>query len=201
MKPIQPMTKKSFLWKILLNVKRRFIPKKWPGSIVDGHAIIEGDPSRISLAAGVVIEAGAVVSTLHGGHIILGKNTVIRRGAMLMTYGGDIHLGENCGVNPYTVLYGHGGLTIGNHVRFATHGVVIPANHSFDQKEIPIYFQPLTKKGIVIGDDVWVGAGVMILDGVRIGDGCVLGAGSVVTKDIPARSIVVGNPARTIRQR
>lgn len=52
---------------------------------------------------------------------------------------------------------------------------------------------------ITIGDDVWVGGGVIILGGVTIGDGCTIGAGSVVTKDVPPRSVVVGNPGRVVK--
>lgn len=163
--------------------------------------IVEGDTSLISLGEGTVIEPGAVLSTKHGGSISLGRECVVSRGAMIMTYGGDITIGDNSGVGPYTILYGHGGLKIGNYVRFAAHSVVIPANHRFDALDQPIYKQPLSKKGIIIGNDVWVGANVCVLDGVRIGDGVVIGAGSVVTKDITPFNIVSGNSAHTVKSR
>jgi acetyltransferase-like isoleucine patch superfamily enzyme len=120
---------------------------------------------------------------------------------MLITYGGDIDIGVNCSVNPYCVLYGLGGLKIGDNVRIAAHTVIVPANHTFDDPSIPICRQPETKKGIIIEDDVWIGAGCRILDGVRIGRGSVIGAGSVVTKSIPEMSVAVGVPARVIRRR
>jgi acetyltransferase-like isoleucine patch superfamily enzyme len=118
-----------------------------------------------------------------------------------MTYGGDIILGDHCTVNPYTILYGHGGLKAGNFVRIAAHCVVIPANHSFESTELPIGLQKATEKGIEIGDDVWIASGVQILDGVQIGQGAVIGAGAVVVKNIPAFSVNVGVPARTIKMR
>jgi len=63
-------------------------------------------------------------------------------------------------------------------------------------------FQPsLSKGGIFIADDVWFGAGVIVLDGVRIGQGSVVGAGSVVTEDLPEFSVAVGSPARKIKDR
>ena len=165
------------------------------------EAIIEGDPAQISLGPGTVIEPGAVLSTRYGGSIKLGQECVLRRGATIMTYGGDITLGNHSGINPYSILYGHGGLKIGDYVRFAAHCVVIPANHGFESLDIPIWQQPLSKKGIEIGNDVWIGANVCILDGVKIGNGAVIGASSVVSKDIDPYTINVGNPIQCIKSR
>lgn len=120
---------------------------------------------------------------------------------MLMTYGGDIRIGDNCSVNPFAVVYGHGGVRIGNGVRIATHVVIIPANHTPSSGKQPIRQAPVTARGIDVEDDVWIGAGARILDGVRIGRNAVIGAGSVVTRSVPADATVAGVPARVIRQR
>jgi acetyltransferase-like isoleucine patch superfamily enzyme len=173
----------------------------WSGASVSRSAIIKGDPRKISLGEGCVVEPGSVLSTEWGGRITLGKHCTVLTGAMVLSYGGDIELGDHCSVNPYCILYGHGGLHIGSFVRFAAHCVVIPANHGIDRDDTPIYLQPLTRKGIVIGTDVWVGAGARILDGVTIGDGAVVGAGAVVTGDLPPYSISGGVPARVVRYR
>jgi acetyltransferase-like isoleucine patch superfamily enzyme len=79
--------------------------------------------------------------------------------------------------------------------------VIIPANHGFERIDVPMNTQPLTKKGIVIGEDVWIGSGCRILDGVHIGGGSVIGAGSVVTKNIGPYSIALGVPARIVGSR
>jgi acetyltransferase-like isoleucine patch superfamily enzyme len=136
-----------------------------------------------------------------GGSVSIGPGSQIHDYAMLMTYGGDIRLGANCTVNPFCVLYGHGGLSLGNDVRIATHCVFIPANHNFDDLTKPIRQQAETRVGIVIEDDVWIGAGVRVMDGVRIGGGSVIGAGAVVTKSLPPLSVAVGVPARVVGQR
>jgi acetyltransferase-like isoleucine patch superfamily enzyme len=120
---------------------------------------------------------------------------------MIMTYGGDIEIGRNCTVGPYAILYGHGGLRIGNYVMLAAHSVVIPADHTFEFLDTVIVNQPLVKKGITIEDDVWVGAGVKILDGVKVGCGAVIGAGSVVTRELIPFSVNVGVPSRIIKMR
>ena len=110
-------------------------------------------------------------------------------------------MGDHCSVNPYTIIYGHGGLEIGNGVRIAAHCVIIPANHNIDDPSIPIIKSGLTCKGICIGNDVWIGARCVILDGVTIGDGAVIAAGAVVTRNVEPFMIVGGVPAKPIRLR
>jgi len=136
-----------------------------------------------------------------GGEITIGTNCVIRKWTCFMPYGGEITIGNNTSINSFCHLNGCGGLKIGNDVRIAAHCMLIPANHNFDDVDKPIYLQGQTQKGIVIEDDVWLGAGVKVLDGVTIGKGSVIGAGSVVSKTIPPYSIAVGVPAKVIRSR
>lgn len=160
----------------------------------------------ISLEAGVVIQPYAVLQctlwnrlSVCAGSIEIGRGTSIQPFAYLNSDGGTIEIGENCSLNPYCVLYGSaGGLKIGNFVRIAAQTVIIPSNHNFDRTSIPIHLQGSNSKGIVIHDDVWIGAGVKILDGVTIDEGAVIGAGAVVTKDVPAYSVNVGVPAQVI---
>jgi acetyltransferase-like isoleucine patch superfamily enzyme len=135
-----------------------------------------------------------------GGSIELGRYTEIHRGALIWAYGGRVILGEHCTVNPYTIIYGHGNVTIGDNVRIAAQVVIIPANHQIFRNE-PIFRQSVAGKGIKIGNDVWIGAGSRILDGVTIQTGCVVGAGSVVTKSTEPYGIYVGVPARRIGER
>lgn len=138
---------------------------------------------------------------INGGSIIIGKESHIHDYAMVLTYGGTIKIGSHFSLNPFSILYGHGGIKIGNNVRIAAHTVVVAANHVFKDKKVPIRLQGLTTKGITIGDDVWIGANCTILDGVRIGNGCVIGAGSVVKKSIKDYTIAAGSPARILSQR
>jgi len=143
----------------------------------------------------------ATVSTEAGGHIAIGSNTYIHQYARLESYGGHIRIGDHCSINPFCILYGHGGLTVGNGVRIAAHTMLISANHNFQDAGRPIFEQGLSRKGIRVEDDVWIGAGARILDGVTIGRGCVIGAGAVVTKSTRANGIYVGAPAKWIGKR
>lgn len=136
-----------------------------------------------------------------GGMISIGANTFIDSGVILRPLGGNIEIGSDCSVNAYSVLYGSGSLRIGNSVRIAAHTVIVPSNHVFSDPDKLIKDQGLSLKGIVIEDDVWIGAGAQILDGVVIRRGTVIGAGAVVTKSTDPYSVVAGVPARKISSR
>ena len=138
---------------------------------------------------------------LGGGTITIGENSEIMYGVIMMTYGGSITIGKNCSINPYTVLYGHGNLVIGNNVLIAGHCLIIPANHVFSDLNKPISEQGETRKGIIIEDNVWIGSGCRILDGVTIGEGAIIAAGAVVNKNVNPNTIVGGVPAKIIKNR
>ncbi|MBW4481634.1 MAG: acyltransferase [Tildeniella torsiva UHER 1998/13D] len=112
-----------------------------------------------------------------------------------------MEIGNNCSINPFSIIYGHGGVNIGNDVLIAAHVVIIPSNHNFDSLQHPIRTQGNTSLGISIEDNVWIGTGAKILDGVTIHEGGIVGAGAVVTSNVEAYSIVGGVPARTIKLR
>jgi acetyltransferase-like isoleucine patch superfamily enzyme len=156
---------------------------------------------NITIGKNCEISPHCTLSTEQGGSIELGDHVLIRPYAQLLTYGGNIRIGSNSIINQFSILYGHGGLIIGESVLIAAHCVLIPANHRYNCTDMPICEQGETRKGINIENDVWIGTNVTILDGVNIGTGSVIGAGSVVTKDIPSYSVAVGNPARVIKKR
>lgn len=144
--------------------------------------------------------SNAIIS-VDTGKLIIGNNFNMSSLSTIACYGGVIEIGDNCSLNPYSILYGHGNLKIGNFVRIAAHTTIIPANHVFADKNLPITRQGTSKKGIVIEDDCWIGAGVTILDGVTIGKGSVIAAGAVVNEDIPPYSIAGGIPAKILKSR
>jgi acetyltransferase-like isoleucine patch superfamily enzyme len=154
----------------------------------------------IHLGNSVTVADSAILDATVG-KLTIGDQTSILPYALLLTYGGQICIGSHCSVNPFCVLYGLGGLKIGDNVRIATQTVIVPANHNFNDVAIPIRLQGSKLNGVVIEDDVWIGAGVKILDGVVIGQGSVVAAGAVVTKNVPNYAVVAGVPARIIRLR
>jgi len=156
---------------------------------------------NIKVGKHTLIEPGAKIRCQYGGSITIGDNCIVYRYATLLTHGGDIVIGNNCTINPFTVIYGQGGVHISDYVRIAAHCSIVPSNHIFEKKDQYIYKQGLSKKGIVIEKDVWLGSGVKVLDGVSIAEGCVIGANSVVTKTTEPYGIYVGVPSRKINSR
>ena len=157
---------------------------------------------KINLGANVVVERGAKLWVdTNDSYIAIGDDSYISSQCILNTFNGWISLGSNCTVNSYAILYGHGGLEIGNDVRIAPQVMIMPMNHISKDPHVPIRKQGISSQGVKIEDDVWLGAGAIILDGVTIGRGSVIGAGAVVTKDIPPHSVAIGVPARVIKKR
>jgi len=126
----------------------------------------------------------------------MAPNLSIRNGARI-TVGRDCHLGER------SYLWAGdsaGEIRIGDCVSIAP-GVFITASDYTFAKGVPFRHQPKSESKVLIGNDVWLGARVVVTAGVTIGDGCIVGAGAIVTKDLPADSIAAGVPARVIGQR
>ena len=181
----------------MLSLRAR-IAKRLGLGCVEFGATVKGN---VKLGKGVYIAAGAELIVRRGEEIKIGDNGFILKGSMLYPYGGKIVIGKNVGINPYSVIYGIGGVTIGDNVMIGASCVIIPANHNCERTDIPMNLQGLTCKGINIGNDVWLGARVTVLDGVTIGEGSIIGAGSVVTKSVPPYFIAAGVPSRIIRKR
>ena len=136
-----------------------------------------------------------------GGTINIGKCCEIHDQCTVETNGGDVTLGDFCSLNSASYIYGHGSVTIGDYVRIASGVKIISFNHNFKQKESNVLDQGMSRKGIVIHDDTWIGANSIILDGVTLAKGTVIGAGSIVTKSTTEYGIYCGNPAKFIKER
>jgi len=115
----------------------------------------------------------------------------------------SLTIGDNCYIGEFNNIRAAGGnIIIGDNCLISQHITLVAANHSIGLGEV-IREQPWCEKkvSITIGDDVWIGSHVVVLPGVKIGSGAVIGAGSIVTHDVEPNAIVVGNPARKVKER
>jgi acetyltransferase-like isoleucine patch superfamily enzyme len=177
---------------------------------MEGQAAIENGvrlrfANYIRLGNGVYLDQHTYLHACPNG-IEIGDETIIMHGAILHVYNfrglphSGIKIGKDSLVGEYTVIRGQGGVTIGDRVYTSPFTQIIAVNHVFDERERPFTEQGITAEGIVIEDDVWLGAGAIITDGVCVGKGAVVAAGAVVTKDVPPHTVVGGIPARVIEE-
>lgn len=110
-----------------------------------------------------------------------------------------ISIGNNSGIGDQNYFIGE--VKIGSDVMIGPQVMFIACNHEYKNKNIPMNKQGAKSKGIIIDDNVWIGARAIILDGVHIKSGSIIAAGAVVTKDVEENSIVGGNPAKFIKSR
>ena len=145
---------------------------------------------------------GEPLELLRAGRLEIGEGTLLERGVWL-TAGdeGVIRIGAGVFLNQGVMVAATGLVEIGDHCMAANGCMITDGSHRFDDPDRPITWQGFDSKGPTrIGDNVWLGVNVVVTSGVTIGERCVIGANSVVTTDIPSRSIAVGAPARVIRE-
>ena len=176
---------------------------------MDGMAAIENNvrirfADHIRLGHGVYLDQGSYLHATPQG-IEIGDRSIVMHGAVLHVYNfrdmqqSRIKIGSDCLVGEYSVIRGQGGVQIGDRVYTSPFTQIIAVNHVFDDPARPFVEQGITAEGIIIEDDVWLGAGAVITDGVRVGKGAVVAAGAVVTKDVPPHTVVGGVPAKPIK--
>lgn len=113
--------------------------------------------------------------------------------------GESIYIGDNVGIGEFAYLGGGGGLIIGDDCIIGQYFSCHPENHNFNDNTKAIRLQGVSRKGINIGNNCWIGSKVTILDGVSIGDNCVIAAGAVVNKSMPSNSVIGGVPAKVLK--
>lgn len=161
---------------------------------------------NVRLGKNVYLDRGVYLHALPAG-ITIGDDSFVMHHTMLHVFNfrdlpqAGITIGKNCFIGEFNVVRGQGGVSIGDDVYTGPMVHILAVNHVYDDPTRPIREQGITAQGIVIEDDVWIGAGAIVLDGVTLGQGSVIGAGAVVADDIPPYSIAVGSPAKPIKNR
>lgn len=146
-----------------------------------------------------------IEESVRGTRIEIGARTLVDSFVKIKPAGGsgDLIIGADCAINSGTVIYTGNGVRIGDAVAIAANCTLAPTNHAIADRDRRIRdqgFQP-SKGGIVIEEDVWLGAGVVVLDGAVIGKGAVIAAGAVVRGPVEPYAVYAGVPARRIGER
>ncbi|MBC3870278.1 acyltransferase [Undibacterium oligocarboniphilum] len=146
-----------------------------------------------------------IEDSVRGTRILIGAGSAVDSFVKFKPAGGsgDVLIGERTVINSGCVLYTGNGIRIGNDVAIAANCTFAPVNHAYQDKSRRINQQGFLpgKGGIVIEDDVWIGANCVILDGAILRQGCVIGAGAIVRGEIAAYTVHAGNPLRQIGMR
>jgi acetyltransferase-like isoleucine patch superfamily enzyme len=166
-----------------------------PSAVVEHHG-------SVLIPESTIIEPLAVVFVGERGRLQLGEMNTIYPGATIridqgwMETGSEVSFGSGC-----HIYEPRAGLSIGNYCMIGGGVLICGVNHGHDIPNIPMRRQTFKAAPIVIGHDVWIGMGAIILPGVTIGDGAIVGAGAVVTSDVPPGSVVHGIPAKIVKSR
>ncbi|WP_346239106.1 acyltransferase [Niabella insulamsoli] len=173
MRPKQDPKPRSWM-RIFLNP---FVHQKGKGAIIRRMARVDIFPyNKFSLGSQSIVEDFSVINN-GVGDLTIGDQTIIGIGCVII-----------------------GPVNIGNNVMLAQHIVVSGLNHKYEDIALPPSQQDVDCKAIHIEDNVWIGANAVVTAGVTIGKHAIVGAGAVVTKNVSPYSVVVGNPARVIKQ-
>jgi acetyltransferase-like isoleucine patch superfamily enzyme len=165
-------------------------PRRWISILVNPWIHKKGK--------GVIIRSRTRLDVFPFNEFTVGSNSIIEDFSTINNGLGAVKIGSHVTIGLSNVIIGP--VTIGDHVILAQNIVVSGLNHGYQNIEIPIYRQKCTTAEINIGEESWIGANAVITAGVRIGKHAVVAAGSIVTKDVPAYSVVAGNPAKVIKK-
>jgi acetyltransferase-like isoleucine patch superfamily enzyme len=154
-----------------------------------------------TLQCGVYIDAFAKNGVHLGSGCNIGPFVRIQATGVITQVGSGLRLGTNCGVGAFSFFGCGGGVNIGNNVIMGQYVSFHAENHNHEDLESPIRLQGVTRLGISVGDNCWIGAKSTFLDGARVGSGVIVAAGSVVRGEVPNNVIIGGIPAKVIKVR
>ncbi len=164
-------------------------------------------PGQISLGRNVLLGDYVYLNGFSREGVTLGDNVRIREYGWVQATstlddpGRGVWIGADTYIGPRCYLGAGGGITIGRQVMLGGGVHLLAEDHEFRDPDRPIQEQGVTRRGIVIEDEAWIGNGAIVVDGVTIGRGAVVGAGSVVIRDVAPQAVVMGNPARLVGRR
>jgi acetyltransferase-like isoleucine patch superfamily enzyme len=183
----------SYAGKVCLHFRGRGVEVIFPRGLTVGKGV--------AFANGVRVEAFCRDGVKLGDNVTIGARTLLSGTGVIAEPGEFVRIGNRSAIGSNNIIWGQGGVTIGDDCLLGPNVVVISENHDSSSTHIPIRQQGSIRAPIEIGNDCWIGAGAVILAGVTLGKGVIVGAGAVVTRDVPPLAVVAGVPARVISYR
>jgi len=167
-----------------------------------GVGIALRSPGRITLGDRVMIDDLVVLDAKgEGSRIRLGNDILVGRNTILSCNEAVIETGDLISIGPFCFFASKGGIRLGSGVSIGSGTHLMAGGHVSEDPDAPVLKQARTALGITVEDNVWIGSGTKVLDGVTIGRNSIVAAGSVVSKDVPAYAVAMGNPARVVEKR
>jgi acetyltransferase-like isoleucine patch superfamily enzyme len=172
-------------------------------NVTFGQGVVLRHPAKIRLGDDVVVDDLVMLDAkgTNNRGIVVGNGVFLGRGTILSCKDGDIVLGDHVNIGFHSEIFSGSSVTVGSHGLFAAYTYLVGGGHEFERVDVPVIEQERRSQGIALGENVWLGTGVKVLDGVRIGRDVVVGANGVVTEDLPDGVVAVGIPARVVRRR
>ena len=172
-------------------------------NVVFGQNVVLRHPHKIHIADNVVVDDNCLLDAKGESNrgIRIGSGVFIGRNTILSCKNGDIELGDGANIGFNCELFSASSVRVGAGTLLAAYTYVIGGDHDFSDPSKSILEQGRKSEGVQIGEGAWIGAGAKVLDGVSIGDKAIIGAGAVVTRDVPARAVAVGIPAKVVSNR
>ena len=180
--------KKLVHWSILIPKQTR--PRLWIKWFIN--------PFYHNKGKGACIRRRTRMDVVPWNNFALGDYSTIEDFSAINNGVGPVIIGARTKIGLSNTIIGP--VTIGNDIRLAQNITLSGLNHNYTDVNLPIHVQGVTTAPIVIEDETWIGANVVVLAGVTIGKHCIVAAGSVVTKNVPSYSVAVGNPARVVKK-
>jgi acetyltransferase-like isoleucine patch superfamily enzyme len=170
---------------------------------VFGQGVVLRHPGKIRIGRDVVVDDLVLIDakgeTNQG--IAIGDGVFLGRGTILSCKNGDIALGDHVNIGFHCEVFSGSSVKVGAYGLFAAYSYLVGGGHDFERAEVPVIEQQRLSKGIVLGENVWLGTGAKVLDGVSIGRDVVVGANAVVSSDLPDGVVAAGIPAKVLRPR
>ncbi len=194
-------------WQALRGLALKPFLKSSLGLVFVGRNVRVRHAYRLSTGKNLILDDNVSINALSangihfGDHVSIARDSILFCTGVIAQQGTGITIGHRTGIGARAFIGGQGGVTIGNDVITGPNIQIFSENHNFDNTSVIIKDQGVSKQPTVIGNNCWLGGGITILAGVTIGDGCVIAANSVVTKSVPANSVVAGVPAKVIKTR